>query len=182
MKQFAPLLLLIGALPLAAQQRTLDRVDSLIAQGRARDARVALQEWQRTSESSTIDAAQRARGLYLTARLTEDATQAQEKYLNVALSYPTSREAPEALLRLGQALLAAGEAPRSATYFDRVIRDYPKAAAHSEAYLWLTRSQLMAGNARAACTTAEAARKAQMSSELRDQLAIEERLACSPQS
>ena len=179
MKKYLPLLLLIAALPLVAQQRALDRVDSLIAQGRARDARTALQEWQRTSETTT-DGAQRARGMYLSARLTEDATQAQEKYLNVALSYPTSREAPEALLRLGQALLAAGEAPRSATYFDRVIRDYPRSPARGAAYLWLTRAQLVSGNARAACTTASAAKKADLSADLREQLGVEEKLACSP--
>jgi tetratricopeptide (TPR) repeat protein len=119
-----------------------ERVDSLIALGRVRDARVA-PEWQRAGESAgKVDGGQRARGLYLAARLTENAADAQEKYLNVALSYPTSREAPEALLRLGQALIAAGDAGRAATYFDRVIRDYSKAPARADAYLWLTRAQL----------------------------------------
>ena len=183
MKQHLPLLLLAIAIPLSAQERTLERVDSLMAQGRVRDARVVLDEWQRAGEGAgKVSAGQRARGLYLAARLTENAAEAQEKYLNVALSYPTSREAPEALLRLGQALLAAGDGNRAATYFERVIRDYSKAPARAEAYLWLTRAQLVGGNARAACTTAAAARKADLTTELREQIAVEERRACSPAS
>ena len=178
----AAVLLMLWASAASAQQRALERIDSLIAAGRSQDARNALKEWERISAADAkTDGAQRSRALYLSARLTEDAAQAQEKYLNVALSYPTAREAPDALLRFGQGLLATGDAQRAATYFERVIRDYPKATARPVAYLWLTRAQLAAGDARAACSTAgNASKSADLNTDLRELIASEQRTACSP--
>ena len=184
MTRFAAALLFLSFSTASGQQRALERVDSLLAAGRAQDARSALNEWERVSNADTkTDATQRARALYLSARLTEDAAQAQEKYLNVALSYPTAREAPDALLRLGQGLLVSGDAQRATSYFERVIRDYPKASVRPSAYLWLSRAQLAGGNARAACTTVGSASKsADLSAELRELIAAEQKTACSPAS
>src|SRR5690606_9370378 len=93
-----------------AQDASLDAVERLAETGRLTDARSTLDRWRRQHpESSAVPGEDRAHALILTARLAEDLEAAQSAYLSVALGYPTSRHAPEALLRLGQALVLAAE-------------------------------------------------------------------------
>ena len=175
------LLLFISATPLRAQQSLLNRVDSLLIAGQYEQARAALADWDRANPASaSIEPAQRARAIYLTARLTTDAAQAQNHYLAVALSYPTSREAPDALLRVGQSFLATGDAPRAVSYLDRLINDYPTASARPLGFLWLTRAQIATGKHASACATAMAALKSgtTITDELASLIATEQRTAC----
>ena len=175
------LLLLISATPLPAQQSLLNRADSLLIAGHYELARAALADWDRANPASaSTEPAQRARAIYLTARLTVDAAQSQNHYLTVALSYPTSREAPDALLRVGQFFLATGDPPRAVGYLERLINDYPTASVRPLGFLWLARAQIAAGKASSACTTATAALKPGTSipAELVTQIANEQRTAC----
>lgn len=175
------LLLLFSATSLPAQQSLLNRADSLLIAGQYEQARAILADWDRTNPASaTTEPAQRARAIYLTARLTTDAAQAQNHYLTVALSYPTSREAPDALLRVGQSFLATGDAARAVGYLERLINDYPAASVRPLGFLWLTRAQIAAGKASSACTTATTALKpgTSITGELASLIATEQRNAC----
>jgi cell division septation protein DedD len=146
------------ALPASAQQLSLRRADSLLIAGDYERARTTVAEWQRANPTgSSTDPNARAHALYLAARLTTDATKAGELYLSLALSHPTAPDTPDALLRLGQGLLAGGEASRAVNYLERLVMDYPAATSRAQAQLWLARAQLAAGNAIAACNIAEAA-------------------------
>lgn len=175
---FIPLILLLLALPVTAQ-RALERADSLLSAGEFGPARTLLLEWQRANPpSAKVDPALRARALFLAARLTEDAMQAQELYLTLSLSYPTAAETPDALLRLGQGLLAANENRRALAYLERLISDYPAAANRPQAHLWLARAQIATGNSSAACRTAGSALKSGVSGEVATLLQNEERTAC----
>jgi cell division septation protein DedD len=179
-----PLLLVLplyAASPAQAQQRVLDRADSLLLAGQYAQARASLADWQRAHPPGVaVEPAERSRALYLTARLTSEADQAQDIYLSLVLSYPTAREAPDALLRLGQHFVAAGDASRAQGYLERLVNDYPAAANRMQGYLWLARAQAAAGNASAACSTAGAALKAGATNEeLTTLLQEEEKIACS---
>jgi cell division protein FtsN len=180
MKRLLLLSAFLALLPHGARAQRLEYVDSLIAAGQYAQARTALADWQRAYPPSVrIETATRARALFLQARLTEDATQAQEHYLRLALTYPTSREAPESLLRLGQGLLAANDHRRAVSYLERLARDYPNAANRADAHLWLARAQLAAGSPVRACETINAAQRAGFASgEIADLIAAEERTAC----
>ncbi|HSL69809.1 MAG TPA: SPOR domain-containing protein [Longimicrobiales bacterium] len=158
----------------------MDRADSLLAAGQYARARALLDGWHRDHPSTArIDQAERARALYLTAQLTEDAARAQELYVSIALGYPTAREAPNALLRLGQAWLANGEPKRSVTYLERVLNDYPSAPARPDAFLWLIRAHRASRNDDAACKVAqEGLKSGGLSNQLRELVDAEGRHAC----
>jgi cell division protein FtsN len=182
MKYLAFIAASLVALPVTAQQRQLERADSLLLAGQFDQARTVLADWQRTNPpSARVDPTARSRALYLSGRLTTDATRAQEIYLSLALSYPTARETPDALLRLGQGFLAAGEAAKAQTYLERLITEFPSAPNRAAGYLWLVRAQAAAGNTNAACTTARSAQSAAASaqSDVMALLQEEERAACS---
>ncbi|MGH7460788.1 MAG: SPOR domain-containing protein [Longimicrobiales bacterium] len=182
MKYLAFFAVLLLVLPVTAQQRQLERADSLLTAGQFADARTELADWQRTNpQTARVDPAARSRALYLSARLTTDASRAQEIYLSLVLSYPTARETPDALLRLGQAFLASGEPARAQNYLNRLLADYPAALNRGDGYLWLTRAQAAAGNTHAACATAKRG-LANASSYVPEVVAAiqeEERAACS---
>src|SRR5690606_2631373 len=148
------LALLLSAGAAHAQDSTLDRVQNLIATGRLTEARNTLADWERTHQRA--DAASyddRARALFLSALLTTDAQAAEDAFLGVVLSYPSSSVAPEALLRLGQAHFSAGDTQRAIDYLERLRYDYPRAAERETGLLWLARAQLAAGNAATTCST-----------------------------
>ena len=53
---------------------------------------------------------------------------AAEAFLNVSTQYETAARAPDALLRLGQALAAMGEKEAACASFGEVLRKYPRAS------------------------------------------------------
>src|SRR5687767_8264213 len=99
-----------------AQRAGLDQVDSLANAGQTVEARAALDQWKKSNPAD-------ARSTYLSARLALRAEDAEDAYLSVALSHPTSPFAAESLLRLGQARLTAGDAKQAAFYLRRVLSD-----------------------------------------------------------
>jgi tetratricopeptide (TPR) repeat protein len=171
---------LLSPLRTAAQDTTLDRVQHLTATGRFTDARNTLAQWEQqyAGPSSNATAADRARALYLRGTLATAAKEAEEAFLGVVLSYPSTDAAPQALLRLGQGLLAGGEAQRAVGYLERLRNDYPRSSARETGWLWLARAQLAAGSAREACTTAREGLRSTRSENLRLLLEIERDRAC----
>lgn len=167
--------LLAETTPAAARQRPatggnpdLVRIDSLIDAGRLDDARRALRQWSERHSSAGVRVAgsDRAHAFLLQSRLATDWPTAEEALVAIALGYPLSNDAPEALLRLGQGLLtsaAAGARPddarRATAYLERLARDYPITSLRAAAFLWLARAYAFRGQIDAACARlAEAGR------------------------
>jgi hypothetical protein len=186
--RFAPTLrvLFVGALLLlaprytSAQDVTLDRIHNLAAAGRLTEARNTLAGWERqhADPASAASAGDRARAMLLRGMLSEDAKDAEEAYLAVVLSHPSSAAAPDALLRLGQGLLAAGEPRRAVAYLERLRTDYPQSPARETGWLWLARAQLAVGATAAACDAARTGLAITRAENLRILLELERDNAC----
>lgn len=172
----------IIAAPAAAQDAqvpSLEAVDSLIAAGAYDDARANLGRWWSAREAFDVPGSDRARALVLRARLQPEPAAAEADYLAVILGYPTSDQAPEALLRLGQGLLATGQAARAAGYLRRLAADYPGRPQHTLGMLWLARAETAARNPRAACAAArEGLADAGPQPDLAAMLRLEEAASC----
>lgn len=162
-----------------AQDTRLDRVQNLIATGRFTDAENTLTSWERDVGSpGTAAPSDRARALYLRGLLTSDAAEAESIFIGLVLSYPSSAVAPDALLRLGQATLAAGDARRAIAYLERLRSDYPGSNARRVGMLWLARALHTNGAAGAACRTARDGISSTDDPNLRMLLEIERDRAC----
>jgi cell division septation protein DedD len=177
----AVLLLAAGAGRTHGQDAALDRVQNLINTGRFTEASNTLGQWERAhgdprSDASTAD---RARALYLRGVLSSDAKEAEDAFVGVVLSYPSSPSAPAALLRLGQGLLAGGDARRAVAYLERLRNDYPGAREREAGMLWLARAQLASGSAAAACATARDGYENAATANVRTLLELERDNACS---
>ncbi|HUG41863.1 MAG TPA: SPOR domain-containing protein [Longimicrobiales bacterium] len=163
----------------AAQVPTLDRVDSLVAAGRYDDARATLDRWWSAREAFQVPGSDRVRAMMLRARLQTDPAAAENDYLGIIIGHPTSPYAPEALLRLGQGLLATGQAARSAAYLHRLTTDYPGRPQRPVALLWLARAETAARHPAAACRAArEGLLDAAGDPDLAAMLRVEETAAC----
>ena len=171
--------LLAGASAAQAQDGRLDRVENLIATGRLTEARNTLTEWERDNGPlSDATAEDRARALYLVGALTNDVAAAEDAFIGVVLSYPSSRVAPKALLRLGQGLYTAGDTDRAIMFLERLRSDYPRSTERETGLLWLTRAQLARGDAAAACGTARESLFGTTNENVRTLIEIERDRAC----
>lgn len=117
----------------SAQRASLAQIEALVATGKIDHARSALERWKQSNRPD-------AHSTYLTARLALRAADAEDAYLGVALSYPTSVYAAESLLRLGQARMAAGDTKQAIIYLRRLLADYPRSEHHAIAVEWLGRT------------------------------------------
>jgi hypothetical protein len=169
-----------GAAHGQAQDLTLDRIQNLIATGRFTEARNTLERWERDhgDPRSSAGPGDRARALYLRGVLSSDVREAQDAYVGVVLSYPSSAAAPDALLRLGQGLLTAGDANRALAYLERLRSDYPGAPARETGLLWLARAQLASGLGPAACITARQGADGASAAHIRTLFELEQDRAC----
>jgi tetratricopeptide (TPR) repeat protein len=140
-----------------AQSATLEQAEALLKNGQTAEARAGLETWKQHNSAATRSQASTARVTYLTARLATRADDAEESYLTIALSHPTSPYAAESLLRLGQARLASGDSKQALVYLQRLSADYPRSELRALGGVWLARAQLARGQAPAACTTLETA-------------------------
>jgi cell division septation protein DedD len=182
-----PLVLLLALLAtlaapgaVRAQSAELLRIDSLIAGSRLTEARTALERW-RQGPGRRAAATDAAHALLLRGRLATDADSATTAYLEIALGYPSSDAAPEALLRLGQGALAAGDANRAAGFLERLTRDYPGAPQRLAGLIWLARAERARNHGTQACALiAAAARDAPADAPLRPLLAEEQRACTAP--
>lgn len=175
MRLFPIFFVLVCALaaPAAAQQVTLDQVDSLVARASYAEARARLAEWWKTP-----DRAQEARALFLRARLATDPALAQGDYLALVLGHPDAPQRPAALLYLGQGFFGVGDYYRAVTYLERLGLDYPGNAQRPTGALWLARSHLAAGRPNAACAAARQGRTLVRDPDLVALFQIEETEAC----
>jgi len=171
-------LLAMTATAARAQDLDLQRVQNLINGGRFTEARTVLTQWQEQSATREVAAEDLALGLFLDGALTTDAKQAEDIYVAVVLSYPSSKVAPQALLRLGQGLLTAGEHQRAMAYLERLRSDYPGTPERETGLLWLARAQLANDAAAAACTTARSALDETRNPNVRSLLELERDRAC----
>jgi tetratricopeptide (TPR) repeat protein len=172
------LLALVGTEPATAQPITLDRVDSLLTAGAYTDARGLLERWWTVQDESDNQRADRARGLMLRARLALDPEDAEPDYLALVLGYPTSEYAPEALLRLGQGLLATGDYGRAVGYLQRLVSDYPGRPERAPGLLWLARAANAARRPAIACRAAREGLESVQDPELTSMLRIEAAASC----
>ena len=163
----------------SAQIPTLDRVDSLVAAGDYDVARTSLTRWWSARDQFDVPGSDMARALMLRAQLAPDPGTAEPDYLAVVLGYPTSDHAPEALLRLGQGLLATGDAARSAAYLGRLVADYPGRPQRLPGLLWLARANSAARRPAAACTAARQGLQDARDPDLAAMLRVEAAAACS---
>jgi hypothetical protein len=122
-----------------AQRGPLDQVETRVANAELDAARALLHRW-RTSHPGA-DPEDLARYHLLSARLTSSADTAEDNYLTIALTYPTARVAPEALLRLAQARLARGDSAQAIQYLERLLSDYPNSDPRTLGAVWLARAR-----------------------------------------
>lgn len=136
---------------LAAQAApTLGSVERSIDEGRVDEAREAIDRWW-TEAADTAAAATRARALYLAALVNDSTDSAVRGYLRISVEHPSQENAEVALLRLGQAELAAGDEASARARFERFLRDYPESAIRPDAEYWLARTALRGGDTRGGC-------------------------------
>lgn len=143
---------------------TLAHVDSLVSRSELDRAREMLAAWRSAHAGDAgANGAIRAHALYLDALLATDWNVAEDVFLGVALTHPTTTHAPLALLRLGQGLLTAARAgdaaagARAAAYLQRLVTDYPTSAVRPMAFLWLAYAGEVAGRTGEACIAATSA-------------------------
>lgn len=134
-------LLVLAAPGVRAQDADLGRAERLVAHGRYTEARDVVGRWLERARGSASDvsAGERARARLLRARLAPDLESAERHYLAVVLGYPSTPQAAEALLRLGQGLAAAGERERGVEYLRRLTVDHPESPRRETALRWLAR-------------------------------------------
>jgi hypothetical protein len=120
----------------------------LAGDGRGDEARrIVAEELSRArpGETAYIEA------LYWRARLTAVGDSAERDLRRIAIEYPTSRWAPDALLQLAQLALAAGNPVSAFALAERLRSDYPESDLAGRAAFDL-------GEARAACALLDSAR------------------------
>lgn len=123
---------------------SLERVDSLIAEGRTEDARATLVAWmERPSEGRggggtarrppTVTRADAQRAVWLRALLTVDPVQAAVDFQRLLVEYPGGPYSDRALLRLAQTAQAQGDQARARALLETLLRDYPASPVRLEA-------------------------------------------------
>ncbi|HET9439070.1 MAG TPA: SPOR domain-containing protein [Longimicrobiales bacterium] len=129
-----------------AQRGFLEQAEEKIASSAFGDARLLLQRWQRENPNAArVDQEQQARYHALRARIITNADSAEDNYLTVALNYPTSKVAPEALLRLAQARALRQDTAQAIAYLERLLADYPNSEYRPLAAVWLARTKSPTG-------------------------------------
>jgi cell division septation protein DedD len=143
-----------------AEDSTLAAIDSLVGAGQLEEARIRLEAWLLANPPGRAGATPgaNAHALFLKAGLARDWAGAEDALLSVVLGYPTSPDAPGALLLLGKGLVAvastgtsATAAIRAASYLERLVSDYPGNPLHAEGQLWLARAWTASARSADAC-------------------------------
>jgi cell division septation protein DedD len=92
-----------------------------------------------------------AEALFWRATLAERAADAERDYRQLAVEYPQSPRAVDALVRLAQLDLVRGQPAAAREHLTRVLRDHADAPTQARAHYWLARAALEANDARGAC-------------------------------
>lgn len=126
----------------AQQGATLDRVESQLKLGQLVQARALLAQWKKAHPGAQPSSEDGARATYLTARLATRADDAEDAYLTVAISAPSSSPyIAESLLRVGQAEMTKGAARNAVPYLQRLVDNYPTSEFAALGKEWLGRAQ-----------------------------------------
>ncbi len=136
------------------EESALDRAERLANEGEIREARQALASWE-SEHGELAPLNERVRAWYISARLTEDASEAELLYLRVIIEGSSTRYADDALLRLGQYMYTTQAHDRAIDYMVRLRRDYPTSEHAPEALLWIARSARALGDNERSCAAAE---------------------------
>ncbi len=119
--------LLAGVRPspaLCTQESDLDRIDTLLSEGRFSSAREVLQAWLGEEASASRDERQRA--TWLRAVLTVDPEMAAVDLRRLVVRYPGGPYSDRALFRLAQGARVLSEEVRALEYLEDLLRDYPE--------------------------------------------------------
>jgi len=92
-----------------------------------------------------------AEALYWRATLAERASDAERDYRQIAVEYPQSPRAADALVRLAQLDLVRGQPATAREHLTRLLRDHADAPTRARAQYWLARAALDANDPRGAC-------------------------------
>ena len=155
--------LLLGGHGLAAQSSdsTLARIARLVNRGDRQGAHAAADSLLATTPSGSGTYAE---GLYWRAFAAGNAADAERDYLRVAIEYPLSPRAEDALLLLSQLEFARGDRASALRHLDRLIRDHPTSQSIGRASFWTARIAFDQGDTLRACTALGTAR-AQLTAE-----------------
>ena len=96
--------------------------------------------------------------LYWRARIAASGDSAERDLRHVAIEYPTSRWADDALLQLAQLAMAAGNPVSAFALAQRLRSDYPDSDLRPRAALWAGRAAFDLGDTRGACALLDSAR------------------------
>jgi hypothetical protein len=120
----------------AQESATLERVETLMAEGRILQARQTLEAWwARVGPDASRTEWQRS--IWLRGRLTVDPAMAELDYRRLVLEYPGGPYSDDALYRLGQLAQARGDLRETQSHFQMLVRDYPSSPRSPEAERWL---------------------------------------------
>ncbi|MEP7345406.1 MAG: SPOR domain-containing protein [Gemmatimonadaceae bacterium] len=99
-----------------------------------------------------------AEALYWRAFSAANAADAERDYLRVAIEYPLSPRAEDALLLLSQLEFARGDRSSALRHLDRLVRDHPTGQNVGRASFWTARIAFDTGDTLRACTALRTAR------------------------
>jgi len=152
----AVMVIVLCARPARAQDNpALQEAMRLAAEGRGDEARRivgAALAGARTGEPAYVEA------LYWRARLTATGDSAERDLRRIAIEYPTSRWADDALLQLAQLAMAAGNPASAFALAERLRSDYPESDLRRSAAFWAGRAALDLGDPRTGCALLDTAR------------------------
>jgi cell division septation protein DedD len=152
---FAVTVLALCARPAWAQDNpVLQEAVRLAAEGRGDEARRivgAALAGARLGDPAYVEA------LYWRARLTAMGDSAERDLRRIAIEYPTSRWADDALLQLAQLAMAAGNPASAFALAERLRSDYPESDLRMRAAFWAGRAAFDLGDPRAGCALLDTA-------------------------
>lgn len=145
--------------PRPSEGQTVDsalaRITRLIAAGDRAAAHRLADSMVLASESS---APLYPDALFVRALSAADAASAERDYLRLAVEYPLSPRAAEALLRLAQLEYSRGDRVSALRHFERLVRDHPGSASVGQASFWTARIAFDIGDVSRACQALQVAR------------------------
>lgn len=152
------LLLLFLPLALQAQAGTdvFARARRLVNDGDAKGGRTLVDS---ALSAAPAGSAAYAEALYWRGVLAEEGEAARTDLLRVAIEFPLSPRASDALLRLAQMEFTRGDRVAAQRHLDRLAREHPEAPARAAGRYWMGRLLLEDGRSADACVALREARK-----------------------
>jgi cell division septation protein DedD len=158
MRRISALMTVIGVLPcvLAAQgtRTPFERVRTLAAQGDSARARALADS---IAGSTTATVSEQAEAAYWRGALASSPRERRLQFAKVAVEFSSTPAAGDALFRLAQMDLAAGDRAGARTQLNRAFRDYGSSSTAGDAAFELAQLLLADGDAREGCAALDSA-------------------------